>query len=301
MPEPLISIIVPTYNRADLLPATLKSLQAQGNRDFEIIIIDDGSTDNTEEVVKPFSNQYTRYVKKANAERAAARNYGARLARGMYVNFFDSDDLALTNHTDEATRMIQYFQHPQWFHLAFEWVTPEGSIFRKVNNNSGETLNRQMALGNQLSCNGVFIRRDIFLQHLFNEDRALSASEDYELWLRLSARYPLYYSNSITSQVVDHEMRSVRSINGQKLIDRLELFIHYIKQDIAIKKYYGSSLRQIYMDAWSYIALHLGDYRSGKIKSFIYLLRAFRQSPRLLLTKRFYASLKNWIFKWKMY
>lgn len=294
----LISIIVPTYNRAHLLPATLISLQTQQNLDFEIIIVDDGSTDNTEEAVQHFLNPYTRYVKKENAERAAARNYGARLAKGQYVNFFDSDDLALPNHTAEAARLIGLHNQPAWFHLAFEWVTPEGTIFRKVNQFGGETLNHQMASGNLLSCNGVFVRRDVLLQQPFNEDRALSASEDYELWLRLSARYPLHYSNTITSQVVDHEMRSVRTINGQKLIDRLERFLRYVEQDPEIKKFYAHRIRLTRMDAWSYIALHLADQRGWKMKSLGYLLRAFWQSPRLLATKRYYATLKNWLIKW---
>lgn len=294
----LISIVVPTYNRALLLPATLASLQAQQNRDFEIIIVDDGSTDNTEGAVQAYLNSYTRYVKKENAERAAARNYGAMLATGRYINFFDSDDLALSNHTAEAALLIDSLNDPEWLHLAFEWVTPQGTVFRKVNQYRGQTLNEQLAAGNLLSCNGVFVRRDIILQHPFNEDRALSASEDYELWLRLAARYPLHYSNTITSQVVDHEMRSVRIINGQRLIDRLERFLRYVQLDPQVVNYYGRRIRLIRMDAWSYIALHLAAQRRWKFTSLRYLRRASMQSLRLLLTKRFYATVKNWLFQW---
>ena len=294
----LISIVVPTYNRALLLPATLAGLQAQKNRDFEIIIVDDGSTDNTEEVLQPYLNSYTRYVRKDNAERAAARNYGAKLATGRYINFFDSDDLALPNHTAEAALLIDSLNDPEWLHLAFEWVSPHGTVFRKVNQYRGQTLNEQLAAGNLRSGNGVFVRRDIILQHPFNEDRALSASEDYELWLRLAARYPLHYSNTITSQVVDHDMRSVRIINGQRLIDRLERFLRYVQLDHQVVNYYGRRIRLIRMDAWSYIALHLAGQRRWKFKSLRYLRRASTQSPRLLLTKRFYATVKNWLFQW---
>lgn len=301
MISPLVSIVVPAYNRAYLLPTTLKSLQTQVNRDFEIIIVDDGSTDNTEEIIQPFLNSYTRYVRKENAERAAARNFGARLARGTYVNFFDSDDLALPNHTSEAARLSQVFDQPAWFHLGFEWVTPQGTIFRQANQFRGDFLNDQLATGNLLSCNGVFVRRDVVLQHPFNEDRILSASEDYELWLRLASRYPLHYSNTITSQVVDHELRSVRTINGQKLIDRLECLLKSVAHDPQILDYYGHRMALIRMDAWSYIALHLASQPAWKIKSFAYLIRACWQSPRLLTRKRCYAILKNLLLQWSLF
>lgn len=298
MYSPLITIVVPTFNRAHLIGPTLKSLQNQHSLNYEIIVIDDGSTDHTEEVVAPFLNHYTRYIKKENAERAAARNYGAKLANGKYINFFDSDDLAFSNHTAEAARLIEFHHDPEWFHLAFEWSTPSGQILKRVNKFHGQELNHQMAFGNMLSCNGVFVRRDILLTNRFNEDRVLSGSEDYELWMRLSARFPLFYSNVITTQLVDHEQRSVRLINGQRLIDRLEQLIHYLEQDIAVLSYFHSSFRHTRMDSWSYVALHLSSHKSTKLKSLYFLYRAFRQSSKLLMTKRFYATIKNIFLIW---
>jgi hypothetical protein len=114
----------------------------------------------------------------------------------------------------------------------------------------------------------------------------------------LAARYPLPYSNTITSQVVDHDMRSVRTINGKKLIDRLERFLHYVQLDHQVINYYGRRARLIRMDAWSYIALHLAGHPHWKLKSLRYLRRACMQSPRLMATKRFYATIKNWLFQW---
>jgi hypothetical protein len=93
-------------------------------------------------------------------------------------------------------------------------------------------------------------------------------------------------------------MRSVRIINGQRLIDRLERFLRYVQLDHQVVNYYGRRIRLIRMDAWSYIALHLAGQRRWKFKSLRYLRRASTQSPRLLLTKRFYATVKNWLFQW---
>lgn len=295
---PLFSIVIPTYNRADLIVKTIQSLSAQSNKDFEIIIVDDGSTDNTAEVLRPFLSETITYHRKQNGERAAARNYGAAVAKGTYVNFFDSDDIALDNHIAVASTMRLEHGEPEWFHLAYAWADPEGRVFRNVNQFRGDTLNSMLSKGNPLSCNGVFIRRDIIRQNPFNEDRALSASEDYELWCRLCARFPLYYSNEITSLVIDHEERSVRTINGDKLVRRLELLVHYLSADPQVIAYFAEEFKFIKMDSNSYIALHLAEVPGYKLRSIKYLIKAFFDSIRLIQTKRFYATLKNIIVKW---
>ena len=96
----LFSIIVPTYNRAHLISSTLDSILSQTYTDFELLIIDDGSTDNTEEVVQKYLSDKVLYFKKTNGERSAARNYGTSKARGEYLNWIDSDDLIYTNHLE---------------------------------------------------------------------------------------------------------------------------------------------------------------------------------------------------------
>ncbi|MGC4057597.1 MAG: glycosyltransferase family A protein [Chitinophagaceae bacterium] len=296
--NPYFSIVVPTYNRAALIGKTLRSLLDQSYDNYEIIVVDDGSTDNTEEVVRSFDHPRLRYFKKQNAERAAARNYGASKAEGEFVNFFDSDDLALPDHLSVAAQLLQEHPEANWFHLGYEWADPDGVVFRSVNRFQGDTLNNLMASGNPLSCNGVFVRREVLKQHPFNEDRALSASEDYELWCRLTARYPLYYSNKVTSTIIDHEARSVRVIHGEKLIQRLELLIHYLRQDAIVMQYFGNSFCRIRMDSNSYIALHLANAPKYKFQSIVYLLKSMGNNLYLLRTKRFYACVKNILIKW---
>jgi glycosyltransferase involved in cell wall biosynthesis len=296
--KPFFSIIVPTYNRADLIKKTLDSLLAQQYELFEIIVVDDGSTDNTEEIVGAIKDPRIAYYKKNNAERAAARNFGAAVAKGDFVNFFDSDDIALPNHLQEAAVLISKHEQVDWFHLAYAWANPDAVVFKKVNQFKGETLNNIMASGNPLSCNGVFIKKELMLQHPFNEERALSASEDYELWCRLAARYPLYYSNTITSLVIDHDLRSVRTIQGEKLIQRLELLIQFLEADKQTVAYFAKRFDQIKMDANSYIALHLANEPRYKLTSIQYLCKALFDSVSLLQTKRFYATLKNILIKW---
>ena len=90
---PKISVIVPTYNRTRFLPISIKSILAQTFEDYEIIIVDDGSTDDTSTVVRSFSDSRIKYIRQSNAGQAAARNTGLSHAAGEYIGFLDDDDL----------------------------------------------------------------------------------------------------------------------------------------------------------------------------------------------------------------
>src|SRR5260221_10112403 len=91
----VFSIVIATFNRSQFLKLSLTSILSQKISSFEVIVIDDGGTDDTEEVIKSFNNNRIQYYKIENAERGAARNTGLKYAKGEYINFFDSDDLFL--------------------------------------------------------------------------------------------------------------------------------------------------------------------------------------------------------------
>ena len=127
----LFSIIIPTYNRAAFIRNTIQSLLNQSYSNFEIIVVDDGSKDNTDEIVKEITDPRVLYFKKENAERGAARNYGLNLAKGTYVNFFDSDDLAYPNHLASALAVVEEKDNPEIFHLGYDIKEPGGKLLAK--------------------------------------------------------------------------------------------------------------------------------------------------------------------------
>src|SRR5688572_679042 len=86
------SIVIPTYNRAKVIRTTLTSIAIQSFKNFEVLIVDDGSADNTAEAIASLNDDRFKYFWKENNERGAARNYGAARALGQYVLFLDSDD-----------------------------------------------------------------------------------------------------------------------------------------------------------------------------------------------------------------
>jgi len=106
--NPKFTIITPTYNREDLVQITIKSIINQTFKDWELLIVDDGSTDNTEQVISQFLNDdRIKYIKKANTGQADSLNFGVTYARGEYITFLDSDDEAYTNWLEVVNKNIK--------------------------------------------------------------------------------------------------------------------------------------------------------------------------------------------------
>jgi glycosyltransferase involved in cell wall biosynthesis len=286
------SVIIPTYNRAALIEKTIRSVLDQGEGEFEIIVIDDGGTDDTGEVIAAIGDSRIRYHHKQNGERAAARNVGTAVASGDYVTFLDSDDLFYKDHLRHAAEMIEKRERPEWFHLGYEIADDEGNRIRPC-----ETLpdiaNELLTGGNCLSCRGVFIRRDIGLKHPFNEDRALSGTEDYELWLRLASRYPLYCDRRITSAIVQHDRRSVINTSRDDLFTRIELLERYLAEDPTFVEAYGDRLGEFKANNRIYIALHLALARTNRFEAVSLLFRSLGLCPKALRNRAFYGTIKR--------
>ena len=290
--DPLFSVVIPTYNRATFIAKTIDSVLRQSFQDFEMIVVDDGSTDNTAEIIASIQNPRLSYHPKQNEERAIARNTGATLSKGRYVTFLDSDDLVYEQHLETAAEFIDKHNEPEFFHLGFEIKDAEmqstrpGSVLPDI-------ANECLIAGNQLSCNGVFVRRDIALKHPFNPERALSGTEDYELWLRLASRYPLYCDNSVTSVIIQHDARSVVTTDREKLEDRIRLLEKFVLQDQEFVKRFGKRVAEFKANNRLYIALHLALAKSDRLGAIGYLFRAFRESPTAIKQRAFYGTLKR--------
>lgn len=291
---PFFSIVIPTYNRGYLIEHTINSILKSKNKDFEIIIVDDGSTDNTEHVVKKFLDTNIFYYGKKNEERGAARNYGTRLARGKYINFFDSDDLMYANHFSEAFKFINSRNNPEWFHLAYDYKHPDGKLISK--NLLDEKAPQILYFDNILSCCGTFVRRDIALENPFDENRVLASSEDWELWIRLNSKYKLQFSNCVTTSVIAHEQRSLFQINSEKLIPRDLYLIECIEQNKRVRIQYKNKFKKFKADRFTFFMLKLAE--EGKKKEVVsWALKSLKIYPMVIFSKRFLASLKNVILK----
>ena len=292
MNPPFFTIIIPTFNRAKFIAKTVSSVIGQIYPDWEVVVVDDGSTDETAAAVTAIGDERVRYHFQENAERAAARNKGVSLAKGKYVTFLDSDDLLNDDHLAAALEMVQKHHDPEFIHLGYEILDAANNRSRKVDH-LPEIANDRLIEGNYLSCRGVFLRRDIAEKHPFNPDRALSGSEDYELWLRIASRYPLYCDSRVTSAMVQHDERSMNDTDRNKLITRIGLLEKYIMADEEFIRRFGSSAARIMANNRVYIALHLALSKTDRMGAISYLIKALMCSPSALRNRAFYGTLKR--------
>jgi glycosyltransferase involved in cell wall biosynthesis len=290
----LFTVVIPTYNRAHLITKTLDSIKNQTFKDFEVLIIDDGSTDNTFEVVQPYLNEHFHYFKKENAERAAARNFGTLKALGEYICWFDSDDIMYTDHLDYAEKLIKKHNEPSLIALPFEIKTTNDVVLNKYYYN--KNINNQLYKGNPFACNPVFVKRTIALENPFNELRKLSGSEDYELWLRLGAAHPFVCGSKITSALIQHDERSVLTMtNSTKLIERFETFISLVENNLKTKEWLGNRFYYLKMKNFLWLAVDLAA-NNHKKEAKRYLKEAFSANKNCLFQKTFYATIKHVLF-----
>lgn len=283
-PAPFFSVVIPTYNRAYLLPATLHSLAQQQFTDFEVLLVDDGSTDNTRQVVAELSQHHPwlRYLPKTNGERGAARNHGSRNALGQYVTFLDSDDKLYPQHLKLAHQTLLSKQRPPWYAQNYEYINGEGQKVRNNRRYKGD-MNQRLIRGNDLSCMGVFLRKDLATQYFFDEDRRMTAGEDWELWLRVAVDHPLAYANHITGAMVEHDARSVLSLSAEELIARKQLMMEKVLNNPKITRHYSpADLRTFRASNYSFIALHIVLTGENKAIARTYLQKALQEDPFFL-------------------
>lgn len=207
------SIIIPTYNRAHLIGKAIQSVQQQTYTDWELLIVDDGSTDNTKEAVLPFlKDERIRYIYQQNAERSAARNNGIKNAAGDYICFLDSDDYYLPQRLELLHPSISHHPDNRFFYtgICFE---KNGLVSKSPIKayNGGNVFD--FLVSNVIGIPQVCVHRSLFERELFNP--AISNGEDVELWLRI-ANYelPKYLEEQFTIVALDHNDRSVSIKNN---------------------------------------------------------------------------------------
>jgi glycosyltransferase involved in cell wall biosynthesis len=189
--NPLVSVIIPTYNRAWALAEAIDSVLAQDYNNFELIIVDDGSIDNTPDLLNEFAGKL-KLIRQKNAGVSAARNHGIAEARGDFLAFLDSDDTWLPK---KLSRQVDFFiRCPDALICQTQeiWIRNNTRVNPRPCHKkpSGMIFDPSLELC-LVSPSAVMIKRDLFDKvGLFDE--GLPACEDYDLWLRVSCRYPVY-------------------------------------------------------------------------------------------------------------
>lgn len=293
-PQPFFSIIVPTYNRATHLQTSLNTILAQQFTDFEVIIVDDGSTDNTRRLAETVaaSDRRVRYFYKENEERSIARNFGIANAQGKYVGFLDSDDRLYPNHLNVAHRLLSGNHFPEVGHLGYEVVDASGNVIAR-NDNFDEHFKEKLIHHNILHGNAIFIRRDVVSQVNFIPSKDAILAEDWYLWLILASRFDFYFDNTITSAVVHHSERSLLNIDPDKLIASTNVIIGWLKKDVPFMTEYRHTAPRHFANHYVFLALILSLSKKRRWHTVRYLLKALQYDPTVISRRTFYAPIKH--------
>lgn len=190
MKVPTVSVIIPTFNRAWTLSSAIDSVLAQSFQDFELIIVDDGSTDNSNALLTQYGDTI-KVLPQANRGVSAARNRGIHAARGRLIAFLDSDDewmpekLAVQVEFFKQNPTLQICQTEEIWIRKGQHVNPK----KRHKKPAGDIFKPSLHLC-LVSPSAVMLRRALFERVGFF-DEALPACEDYDMWLRISCHYPV--------------------------------------------------------------------------------------------------------------
>lgn len=296
MNKPFFSVIIPAYNRATIIRETIHSVLKQSFSDWELIIVNDGSKDNTKEVVKSIKDNRIKYIYQNNAERSAARNNGIRNSVGMYICFLDSDDLYEPNHLQILYDKIEYdgFITAMYFTNCIHLINNVKTIteFPKLEDAS------TYLLLNPVIPARVCIHKSILDKYKFREDIVIV--EDQVLWVTISYFFPIIHIEQNTVVYRLHEDNSVNPekncflprLKGMQLLfnqkDVKNLIPTKIKQNIISDCYYGIAKFHWYkrdffrMMAASILSIFY-DFRNVQTKSKIYMIYAYIKRKKSLM------------------
>jgi len=187
---PTISVVIPVYNGAKTIRETIASVLAQSFEDLEVLVINDGSTDETGEIVQRIADPRLKLLNYPNAGLAASRNRGIHRAKGEYISFIDADDLWTPDKLAAQYQALQ--EHPQ-AQVAYSWTDWIDEHSRVIA--PGSTIDRSgnvypyMLLCNILASGSNPLISRQALAEVGDFDESLRAAEDWDLWIRLAARY----------------------------------------------------------------------------------------------------------------
>lgn len=238
--NPLVSVIIPTFNRRTLLLEAIKSVQAQTYQNFEVLVIDDGSTDNTKEAVENIDDPKIKYFWQNNTGLpAVARNNGLRKARGEYIAFLDSDDLWLPQKLEKQLKIFSEKKNlllmaTNACYFKDGYCEPAAFLLKDVYLNFRTEL-----VSNRINNSGAVMRSEVIESVGFQDENPdLRTVEDYDYWLRI-----LKYRDD-SAYVMKEQMVKLRLHPSQSTIYSKDSNSSYKKVNLILDKYvdYDKSL-----------------------------------------------------------
>ena len=285
--KPFFSIVIPTYNRCELVKKCILSIQYQTFKDWECIVINDGSTDNTHIEIADFikSDSRIKLINQLNSERAISRNNGAKIAKGEYLIFIDSDDSFEKEHLLNLNQLIlaedqindMYFTNGKYLNIDHS----QELIFKKT---IPSPIPLEFFLSNSVVPARVCLHHTIFNTYSF--DPSTIIVEDTVLWTEILATHRVKYL-PLTSVIYHlHENNSVNIEKYNAYLQRLNgLKVLFYKKNVGNK--ITSATKRKHLNRCYYGIADYYSHQNKKIKSIYWILKSIITYPELDLKHKF--------------
>jgi len=258
------SIIVPVYNRRHLIKPVIDSVLNQSYTDFELLLVDDGSTDNAGEFISgQYKDKRVRYFYKNNEERAAARNLGLDKASGNYAVFLDSDDLMESSYLSTLADIIKAYPDQGMIATKYNFIFPNGDQVPSPMQPLKEGFYdfNFFLQGNVLGCN-ICLKLFDFYYKRFPPERELAAMEDWLFLLLNTRRQPIFIKDIICVHMQQHAGRSMAQ--NQVVIKARRNATEWVLKNMSLSNSEAKKLK-----IWSHYFCAVHEYLDGNKKKSI--------------------------------
>jgi glycosyltransferase involved in cell wall biosynthesis len=272
MKGPIVSIVIPTFNRAGMIHRAIESVKLQTFNDWELIVVDDASTDITEEIIRTYvrDDKRIRYIKhEKNQGGSAARNSGIEKSKGSYIALLDDDDRWYPEKLRLQVDVSKNYPEAGFIYSGFCYVDYETdqiikSVIPRYQGNVSSIILKSNIIGSPtpLIRNECFQRAGLF-------DEQLTSYQDWDMWIRISLYYSFAYVKECLAEVTMHG-RQISNDLSSKIDSRKKLFdkyFNFIKENSSILSYHYKRLA----------VLHAINH--SPIQAIRYLIRAFLVQP----------------------
>jgi glycosyltransferase involved in cell wall biosynthesis len=285
----LVSVIIATYNRGSLINEAIDSVLNQTYKNFELIIVDDGSTDDTEMRVKEFNNPRIRYIFQENHGRSYARNTAIKMSTGEYLTFLDDDDLYLANKIElQVEFMKNNSQCDVVYSEALCFITDKDKTFMKYSAKFEGNIYSKIALyiPHPICLPTIMLRRNVVIEiGLFDEN--LNRFEDVDLWRRISKKYPYFAIQQPLCLLRTHQENTIEKLNLKNLSNQVTTYVKKVlNEDL---DFYGDKLTGLCADLMKHYARAIMNQKTG----FLIGAHLYLQALLLLQSSSFLSHFRS--------
>jgi len=288
----LVSVVIPCYNQARFLGEAIESVLSQTYADFEVIVVDDGSTDDTAGVASSYAAEdaRVRLISQENRGLAGARNRGLAEAGGEYVVFLDSDDRLLAGALEVGVRELA--SHPQCAFVSgrCRFIAADGSPILRLEQESVEgDPHVELLRAGPILVPAVTYRRSVF-EVVGGFDESYEAAEDYAFYYRVARRFPIHFHDAAVAEVRRHEGSMTRDfpLMLRSNLSALTSQRRYVKGELRLEEAYRAGIR-FWRDCYAFLTVAQTRKRFEKrewlpaLEGVLALLRYYPQGILMLM------------------